>query len=279
MFRMFARRRSQVLCEVGVDKILFGLSLPSDSVVHDIKADIKIAETQNINHANATMYGLEMYILPVEDPDSGQGFQFMWDALVPKDTDVQAIDLDTQTADTTPFFEPGEADWSQVLDVGLRPEKLYGRYKMLTLNNSIFTFQDNQIPFSVVYRAGDNVGLRVRRRLRVRQPSVLVCAIASPALDDTTTNVEAMLNENEWARVKYARQTLELALMDLIGLQSVAGEPWEEATDLLQKHLEPDIFEETSGAFVSGQFSVYVDAMIDHSVVGDMAVKALSTGR
>ena len=107
---------------------------------------------------------------------------------MPKDTDSQTLDLDTVAADTTPFFEPGEADWSQVMDVGVRPEKLYGRYKMVSFMNASFKGRDNETPFALEFRFGDIVNMRVRRRLRVRQPTVLVCAMASPAMDDTNSS-------------------------------------------------------------------------------------------
>lgn len=256
------------------------MTLPSDSVLHDIKGEIHILEDQDLNVNAATFYGLEGYILPLLDPDAGISFETLWDNLVPKDTDVQAIDLDTGAADTTPFFEPGESDWAQVLDIGMRPEKIYGRYKMLTGLNAHIKVKDTETPFSLEARHGDLVRLRVKKRYRVRQPSVVVFGIASPALDDTTANVETALGENELGRVKYARQMLEMAMMDLLGLTETGAEtPWEEATDLLQRHLEPDVFEETATRWTSPQFSVFSDVKFDHSVVGSLSVKQLSTGR
>ena len=280
MFRMLARRRTQVSVEAGVDKVLFGISLPQDTVVHDIKAEIHIIGVTDHPSSGGTFYGIEMYVLRVTDPDAQETHQITWDQFVPKDTDTQAIDLDTSAQDTTPFFEPGEADWSQVLDIGVRPRKLYGRYKMLTFLNSSFKGRDPATPFNAEFRFGDMVQLRVKRAIRVREPSVLVCGMASPAMDDTSTTEEKALFENEWSRVKYARQMLHQAHMDLIGMTEAGSEtPWEDATDLLQKHLEPDVFEQDAASFLSEQFNVFTDAKIDHSVVGDLSVKMLSTGR
>ncbi len=282
MFRMLARRRGQVLIEAGVDKVIWGLSLPSDSVVHDIRGDISIFSNSDVNRNLGTFYGMEMWVLPVFDPDSSATYQNTFDRLVPKDTDVQAIDLDTTTPDVTPFFEPGETDWSQVLDVGLRPKKLYGRYKMLDISNAIFVGRDPESPFALEYVPGERVHVRVKAKVRVSQPSVLMLAVASPALDDTVddTDTIAQLIENEWPRVKYARQMLKQAMMDLIGLTEAGAEvPWENATDLLQKHLEPDVREDTASNWASVQFQTFSDFKIDHSVVGDVSIKMLSTGR
>ncbi len=271
-----------MVCEAGVDKIIFGMTVPGDSVIHDIHADMSIHVDTDQNFATGTFYGLEGYILPLMDPDAAISFQTLWDNLVPKDTDTQVIDLDTAAADATPFFEPGEADWAQVLDIGMRPEKIYGRYKMLTcVGQSLVTStKDTESPFGLEGRYGDRFDLRVRKNYRVRQPSAVLFAIASPAMDDTTSTVEAALEEDELPRIKYARQMLEMALMDLIGLTEAGAEvPWEDATDLLQKHLEPDVFEETAAAWFSPQLSVFCDAKLRHSVVGSLSVKTLSTGR
>ena len=165
---------------------------------------------------------MEIWILPVFDPDEGASLETLVDRLIPKDTDSQSIDFDTTATDTTPFFEPGEADWTQVLDVGVRPKRIYGGYRMLTAANAPFVGRDPATPFSLEQRLGEIVQVRVRKPHRVRQPSVLVCAVASPAMDDTTTVVESALAENEWSRVKYARQMLEQAHMSLIGLASSA---------------------------------------------------------
>ena len=42
--------------------------------------------------------------------------------------------------DATPFYEPGEPDFSQMMDVGLRPERIYHANRLMT-----FT-QDSAFP-------------------------------------------------------------------------------------------------------------------------------------
>ena len=95
------------------------------------------------------MYACEGYILPVMDPDDNSSFDTLWDQLVPKDTDTQVINLDTEVTDTSPFYEPGEADWTALVDVGVKPERVYHRSRLLTMANkgTSLIFQDNQNPF------------------------------------------------------------------------------------------------------------------------------------
>lgn len=234
MLRMMAHRKSQTRITTGTDRVLFGLSLPQDTVVHRISGVVDIKSAQLMGHNDASYYAMRGYVLPVIDPDSTLNYDTLWDQYVPKEIDSQVFDLDTAAIDTTPFFEPGEADWTNLLDVGLRPRRVFDRKRLLTMRDSVFQYQDNQTPFGIEYMPGDRFSLDVRSKIRVRQPSILVFGLASLSLDDTTATVGSTLTENKWSQVKYMGHVLERAMMDFIGLtEAGATTPWEEATDLL----------------------------------------------
>lgn len=278
--RMFARDRGQILASSGGDQIITGIALPQDTVLNDVKVKVNLINQGTLTTDQAAFFGVEAYILPVLDPDAGVTFETLWDTLVPKDIDTQTIDLDTGATDTTPFFEPGEVDWTQLLDVGLRPRKVYSRYRMSTVHNAVFAYKDSESPFEKRYQGGDQFTIRIKRPMRVRQPSAFVVGLASPSMDDTTTSLRSVLAENEWPRIKYAGTTLEHAMIDLLGLVEAGAEtPWEDATDLLQKYLEPDVYEETAGRFSGVNWLAFYDSMFDLSVVGRLGVRAVSTGR
>lgn len=266
------------------DTVIFGVSLPSDSVIHDIKVNVEfLSALANTELSSRTVqpWAVEAWILPIDDPDATADFDDVWDTLVPKDTDVQTLDLDAETADTSVFYEPGEVDWQKVFDLGIRPEMLWHRHGDMSINNTEgLRFVDSQTPFEPKWQPGMNLKWRDKKRYRVRQPSVLLVAGGVPALDDLTTTVEAPLAENEWGRVKYMGDTIKMAMMDVLGIIEAGAEtPWEDATDLLQRHLEPDILEETSSFYGSSGFLVHGDMIVDHSVVGELGIRSVSTGR
>ncbi len=282
MLRMIARRRGKTDIAAGTDRVFCGLTLPSDSVINDIKIRCSIFNNGSVfsQKNEALMYGVEGYILPIHDPDNASPYNTIWDQLVPKDTDTELVDLDATGVDATPFFEPGEIDWHKVLDVGLRPQKIYGRYKLLTYMDAPFRMQDTVTPFLAEWIGGDKFGIRITRPLRVRQPSIVVFAVASPSLDDTTTTEESVLAEPKLSQVKYMEETLERAHLSLIGLTEPGAEtPFEEASALIKEHLEPDVFELTSDAYVPVTWTLYYEMMIGHSVVGRFGRSTLSTGR
>ena len=281
MDRMIARRLTDLDVAAGQDRVVLGISLPSDTVVHDVRARIRFHSDAKASSQTSFAMGCEAYILPVFDPDSAANYDTLWDQLVPKDTDVQTMDLDTGTTDTTPFFEPGEADWTSLFDVGLRPERLYRRTRVLNIvDGGLWQGIDTETPFGLQWIPGGVVPIHIRRKLRVRQPSVLVIGFASPNFDDTTSAAQAILLEAEWPQVKYIGHVLERALLHVLGLVEAGAEtPWEEATALLQKHLDPDPLEETGARFGSLTWHLMAEMTIDHSVPGELGKKTISLGR
>lgn len=281
MIRMFAKRLYSEQVASGTDRVFAALPLPSGSRLNDISIDFRAHQLTSIGIGVNMMWAIEGWILPVLDPDAAVNVNTLWDNLVPKDTDVEAIDLDTGATDSTPFYEPGEPDFSDMLEVGLRPERIYHANGIATIGqDSFITFQDNQTPFSVLWIPQIGRRIRIRKNYSVRQPSMALFAFANPSLDDTTATEPTAPAESEWGQLKYIGHVLERALLHLFGVTEAGAEtPWEEATALLKKHLEPDVFEDSGGTFGSAAWRVTAKAMFDHSVEGRLGQTSISTGR
>lgn len=281
MIRMFAKRLMRGSVNSGTDRVIAGMSLPSGSTLNNVNIRVDLWGTQNRAVTDSLFYAVEGWLIPVLDPDAASPYDTIWDALVPKDTDIEVMDLDTGAGDATPFYEPGEPDFSQMMDVGLRPERVFHQNSFMTVaNGSIATFQDNQTPFAPVWVPGTTVNIRLGKKYRVLQPTVLLFALASPVLDDTTTTLDAAAAEAEWGQVKYIGHVLERAMLHLFGVVEASTDaPWEEATVLLKKHLEPDPIELVAGELSNVAWHFLAKAMFDHSVEGELGQKSISTGR
>lgn len=279
---MIAKRLSQRLILTNTDEVVFGISLPSETRINKITAQIDLIGSAFADFNEATAYACEVWILPVLDVDLADKYDDIWDQLVPKDTANQTLDLDTVALDTTPMWEPGEPDWTDLMEVGLRPERIWNKQRLLNLANggSINTVQDNQTPFAPVWLPGDSFRIEINKNYFVRQPSVLVCGIGIPALDQSQTNLNTALAEEKWGQVKYIGHVLQRAMLHILGVVEAGAEtPWIEATALLKEHLEPPVAEESSGYFISQSLIAYTKAMIDHSVVGEIGKGTITTGR
>lgn len=289
MLRMIAQRYWGIEVDDGTDEVMFGINLPVGSIVHSVNAELhfmcgSISGGSNQFPLNtATMIAVEGYVIPVHDPDTLIGMNVLWDRYVPKDTDTDVIDLDTAASDGTSFFEPGEVALANLYDIGVRPKKVFGQKRLLTpMNASIHTHQAIATPADPgKWTPGGSMRISLRKPFRVRQPSILAYAFGSPLLDDTATTSPAMLAEAQWPQLKYMEDTLKRALLHQMGVFEAGAEtPWEEASALLRFHLNPDVLEDVTGQFIlSGEWSVYGMATINHSVTGTLELGTVRAGR
>ena len=286
MLRMNARRLFAVQATAGTDRVMGGVTLPSDSVVHGVSLKSTFLGATEAAAAPAVFaIGFEGWILPILDPDDGsKTYETIFDNLVPKDVANAAsvLDLDTAAADATPFFEPGEIDWTNILDVGLRPRRIFHETSIVTLaNGALIVWQDNQTPFVLKYWPGGQMNFRSRKSFRVTQPSVLTFAIASPSMDATTTTIQAILNEKQLPMLKYAGDALEDALRHTLGIIEAGAEtPYSDAATMLTTHLDPAFFEESGlDTLASIAWNWQGELQVDHSVTGTLKLDRIDGGR
>ncbi len=289
MLRMRARRFFGIEVDDATDKVLFGLSLPSGSIVDRIKINLHFicgsvsggGNQFDLNEAG--MIAFAGYMLPVHDLDESSTVDGLWDRFVPKDTDVDVVDLDTVAQDTTSFFEPGELAMANIFEIGQRPQKWFQHSRILTaVNASIHTLQVISTPADAgKFTPGGSLSVRTRRPMRVSQPSVLTFGVGVPLLDDTSSAAPTVVTEKQWPQLKYMENTLERAILHQMGVVEAGAEtPWEEASALLRIHLNPDVYESVATQWIlQGEYSVYGEATIDHRVTGRLAVGNVSTGR
>lgn len=270
--RIIANRTNAFTCAADTDQVIGGISLPGGTTLNGINGHIELWGQTDLSSANIVAYGVEAYVIPVIDPDTAVTFEALWNRFVPKDTDTQTMDLDTTAADTTPFWEPGESDWNDIFELGVRPERIFRRLRYITPGSSQrWPYIDTATPFAKEWRPTESFNVSVKKRVHVKNPSVVLFAIASPLTDDTTDTEESTLLEDEWGQVKYMGETLERAQLSLLGLGGVGGgTPFDDAVDLLQKHADPDVFEFGAGVFIAHTWLGLARFKFDHTVPGHL---------
>ncbi len=258
----------------GTDTVVTAFDLPADSVLRSVYCEIDaIGAVTAREREVASWYSCAAYLIELDDPDEVATYDALWDRFVPKYTDSDTIDLSTGEADTTPFWEPGMTNFDEIFDMGDMPLKLFMRRKTMTFarpGSAGFRFQPAETPFEPQWLPADAFTIRINRPIRVRKPSVFVIAMGFPLTTDTTTTRPTLV-ENEWGRIQFVESTLEMALIDQLNVVEAGAEtPWEDASVLLRKHLAPDVFEQTTGAFVTENYNVFSMMQFSHTVPGSM---------
>lgn len=271
-------RISAVTIAVGADTVLFGFSIPSDSVLTSVKGEVHMIG-EEINWKKAAIYGVDGYIIGVEDPDTVKTYTLMWDTFVPKATGWASggLNLDTGAQDTLSFFEPGQATVEDIMDLGQLPERIYKHRGMRTvLNNPIgYNFVASD---ASTYFPGAVIPLNVNKKYRVGQmESAVIFAGASPLLTDVTVTEKSTVTEETWGYLKYAADFLHMAYLALIGdVEAGAESPYENVMDDLEEELLPAITEVEAGDFDDMAYKVFSRMTAQVTVKGRFNVSALS---
>lgn len=264
--RMFAQ---QVIA--GADSVVAGVYLPANTMFHGVAGHCTFEAAVERGLNEVALGALAGYILPLPDPDSSGTLSAQWDALVPKDSNSDDLDLDTGAGDATPFWEPGFTKWEEVFDVGYQVRSLYNKHFMASMGqNAIAVNRDPATPFDYEYIGGKTMRVGVRGDLFIPGPSVCIFAAGSPLTTGTSATAPlAAIAEADWAQLQYIDEVMERAYLHVLGLVEAGAEtPFEEATALLQLHLDAQVLEVAGGIFQPTTWNLSGEFRFDYEVQG-----------
>ena len=274
--RVFPAQASQRAALAQKDEVVAAFPLPGGTVVNKVWLRMSVIAS-SISFIQAALYGVDGYIIPQLDPDTGVTPDDMWDAQIPKDDAVgsDVIDLDTVTDDNDPVFEPGEPSLSDIMDLTTAPVKIFKRRRMLTFGDRAAGFEaatpDTFIP-AETWRS------TLRRKYRVEVPSWLLIGISSPGTLQTANTFDTVAAEKSWAMLKYFEHTLEMMMIQLVGLTEAGAEsPYEDAANEVSKFLQQFV-EFEAGSFAPVTWTAFTEATCDLTLTGSLRSKAISAG-
>lgn len=240
-------------------------------------------ESDPLTWEEATEYGLEAWVIPVQDPDTALDLDTLWDQFVPKDIDVGAglFELNpTSTAGS--FIDAGEVNVDRLMDMGnLRSEaQWYSRRKMLSWANSRVALTAGTPD---VFPVQDEVLMRVKRNMDAEVMSWSLLAFGATQHTDNDTTRLTYASEALWMQTKYIDVILEQAWMELVGLTETGAEtPWTDAALAVQDLVEPEPVFVTAGSLAewSGKdWNVWCDSTFQLQVPGRREVGIISGAR
>lgn len=253
------------------DRVVIGLTIPSESVLKSYWLEQHIIYGVPIDVVTMTMYGTTGHLLPYLDPDTPLSFETMWDTQVPKDSDLASGVFEHDTApgapDSTPEWEPGQPSPAGIMGMSTAPTEVMRRRKRISFANT-----KNWADVATdVFMPSDFYVAQSNRSRRVEMDSALLFGTSNPELVDTTATEPTTLSLQNLSFIKYVDMTLRMAFMELLGLTEAGAEtPWTEAAAAIQLYTETSLFEETAGAFAPQVLNAFTFATIGIEVVGDV---------
>lgn len=278
--RFFRHSLGQVIAAGGADIVIGGVLLPSECTLNNVWGEVHMVGLTAQEFDKAALYGCSGYVLPVEDPNATNSFDTIWDTMVPKDTDFAAgaLDLDAESANVSPEFEPGEPNINRLMDLQVNDQdhRFYHRRKMISFASRPVGYNAAATPDSWI--PVDTFRVRSRKNITADFMSAALLGVSSPTMDDVTvTSWASPADSVHWMQIKYLDVTLEQAFMQLAGLVETGAEtPWEEAAALLEDLLEPTVVEITAGDFIGFSWNVFAALTFDVTVPGLIAKQQIS---
>lgn len=227
--------------------------------------------------ANSQSWGIDAYAVPVHDLDADDLYDTIWDLQIPKATGGGTVlDLDVESADTDPDFEPGEIDWNAVYDWESGPERLYKARGSIGAADVGSGLGATGAFTHFLPRFKRNIKIRPGGRAKVA--TVVMFALSSPVLDRTTATGLTMPTEAGWLQLQLLRDTAIDALKSLVGLTEAGAEtPYVDALTFLENTLAPDAFEETANQWGTGTWELTCTGKIVASVPGTLSIGRLAS--
>lgn len=252
--RVFPKIVSEVLIGPASDKIIGAFFVPPGCSWNGFWMEHSMHVEVPQKTGFAFMYGVDAYLIPIDDPDTDINLDTLWDESVPKDTAVgtSVLDMDTAGADATPRFELGEINPSDLIGLSTVPEELMSpRRQLVTFPKMPVGFHmDPLSPFTDRYFIPtDFYKTRSRTRKHTEVASVVLIAVSCPDYAGTDNYWTALQSTGEWLMLKYLGETLRDSWTYLSGLVSAGTqESASEASTLLERFMEK-FYEQEGTAF------------------------------
>lgn len=238
----------------GTDQVVASMPIPPGGTFLGFRTTVEGIAIIHQNVLLTSRIDLKAAIVPLGGSmmDTGLSIQTIWDQMIPKDADLSVVagedDIDWDDgAVATNFEEPGQINWNDMLQLGVRPTILSRRTAMASLRSGgrmpHVDTTDEYFP-TVGMRVGSN------KKVRVQQASMFMLAMSSPNFDETVATPKTSPANANWSLLTYPDVMVKMMLPDILGLTETGAEsPFSDAAQFLLATVEPPVMENNTGAW------------------------------
>lgn len=214
------------------DQVVLAWPLPGQCTMHNVWFEMDLIVNAGTPLAERAFYGVDGYLVPLLDPDGGTNIQDIWDTQIPKMSQDMSYEL-SDTAVTTPVYEPGEMQTGQLTQMVLtQPEKFFERRKMVSIAKT-------SVVISTTWYPTDNFKTHVKSNYFAPIESAILIGVSSPQMDQDASNSELLPSgaTAEWAMLRYLKPVIEDMFVHILGLGSpgTGTVPYDDAEDFIEK--------------------------------------------
>lgn len=233
---------------INEDEVIAYVPMPTGTKLNNVWLDVSImGGVQSIWGSH--MYGVSGFVVNVDDPDTSQEYDDLWDKVIQKDLpwayDTADLVLDTGVDLNDPEFEPGAWDLEAVFGTEMLGNmEIFRRRELISYAKRPIGFHTSADLASQFYTPVDHFKTHIRGGPTVREPSVGIFGFSAPAMDNTRATLQNTPTAKEWIMQQYAQVFLYDAWKFLMGMSGSAG--YDKAAEWFAQLLEDSMIEDAN---------------------------------
>lgn len=268
---------------IGSDQVIAHMPIPPGGVFLGFRADIHAiaavhqvvlaASSVNVKGVIVSMGGNMM--------DTGISVDTLFDQMVPKDADLSVVagedDIDWDDgAIATPFEEPGQVNWSDMVELGDRPTKVFETDRLVSLASG---GRMPHVDTTDEYYPTVRIGAGSNKKVRSKKAAYFLLAVGSPSWDETATATPTTEADADWSALTYPDVMFDIMLPDILGLTETGAEsPFSDMAQRAANFVEPVIHESATDKFLAIAWEIRAKWSVRIATPGRPQMKTLSGG-
>jgi len=261
----------------GTDEVMSGCPIPEEGALVGIDFELKVTTSVSINTAKTVAFGVDGWVVQIDDPATAVAWDALWDGAVPKDAPGITIDM-SDSADAATFWEPTEFSQGEMLDIMVDQPRRFTRMRKWLGFADVQTGFVAGSPDKYTPTHASRMGIGKVKYNCVRNSAAML-GFGAPAMDfvsaaDPNVMPSQQVLKNEWTWLKYVDELMEEVLRGAMGFGS-ALEVEAEAMDFIEDLLTQLNFEDTAdhidaatwNCMMVGQFIIDVPGRLHVAVI------------
>lgn len=230
----------------ATDAVIAWAEIPQNSKQVHASGEVHVVQgnAERGEQDEAYIYSCEGWVIPVEDPDTAQNIDTLWDTMLSKSGEFTSIvDIDTGTAQTNPRYAPGEGDITGLLGLNIVEDsnQWFQRDKMLSYANSPRSFVQQTPTTDDSFTATDIFEYNTAKNIEADGYSMSLLGFGVPPMSDNASSISSPAGEAAWWSIMFLEETLRVAAIDILGLVETGAEtPFEDMAAFMGAVLTPD---------------------------------------
>lgn len=266
-------RISQRQVATNSDLVIAAYPVPRESKILGMNANVKtrVGNVPAQPLEDIVGYGVDGYIVTLQDDHLADTYDIMWDELVPKASETLGFDF-VLSSNSAPATEPGEMVQS-ILPRLLNQQHIYHKMRWMGVQDAPQLMRVITEHTVYAYMPMDQFSINIGEQPFNDMEKALLIGFSSPSMNFAAGEPTGVMPtfggtiHSEWLWLAYLDQMLEYAIVGMLALTETGAEtPYDDLLDFLEHLISSNMI--ITDNPVAAVWEVFTDSMCMLDIVG-----------